>query len=57
MWIISCTYPSGERRDLERHPIRSEAENNAQKLRRFLGTRFVVVVCFEVAEVTADAAA
>lgn len=48
MWIISCTYPSGERRDIEQHAIRGDAENNAQKLRRMLGRQFRIVVCFEV---------
>lgn len=47
MWIISCCYPSGYRCDIEQHTIRAEAENNAAKLRRFLGKQFQVVVCFE----------
>jgi hypothetical protein len=54
MWIISCCYPSGVRRDLEAHSIRAEAENNAMRLRRFLGERFLIEVCFEVQEDAAN---
>lgn len=48
MWIISCFYPTGSRRDLEAHRMRGDAEANAQKLRKLMGEKFQIVVCFEM---------
>jgi hypothetical protein len=47
MWIISCLYPNGVRRNIDRHSIRAEAENHAAKLRRALGQKFQITVRFE----------